>query len=111
MFMDEILIARAAQRCQPDSWHRAAPRLSGLRIDDDAQPEIVARWLAKALPSAMSDARQLLMKMAAQPWRIEVVTREHMVVSLLDKSRWNLHLHALPEHHVHHIEHVGSAAA
>ena len=109
--MDEILIERAADRCQPDSWHRAAPQLSGLCIDDDAQPEIVAQWLTRALPVAARESRQLLVKMASQPWRIEVVTRDHMVVSLLDRSRWNLHLHELPEHHVHHIERVGSATA
>ncbi|WP_124541459.1 hypothetical protein [Piscinibacter terrae] len=109
--MDEILLERAADNCQPDSWHRAAPLLSGLHIDDDAQPAIVTAWLAQALPSALRDARLLVSKMAAQPWRIEVVSREHMVVSLLDNSRWNLHLHELPEHHVHHIERADRAVA
>jgi len=109
--MDETLLQRAADNCQPDSWHRAAPQLAGLRIEDDAQPEVVTRWLELSLPGALRQARQLVAKMASQPWRIEVLSREHVVVSLLDKSRWDLHLHELPEHHVHDIERAERTAA
>ena len=107
--MDDVLRARVAGQCLPDAWHYMAPRLAGLHIDDDAEPGIVADWLAGAHPAAARDARLLLARMASQRWRIEAPAADRMVVFLSDGSAWDLHLHVLPERHVGRIERRGFA--